>query len=177
MVILTVILLGLSYLALLRIETQQANTAIDENMVAYFNAMNHQDYNAMRQYLYPTDNEDYLLDILIKSKAVGVQSIRLQKIYPALVNNDIAIVGFETSQNAVYKGEEVTTRNTNTFFFRRKDGQWYIAKPQDLSDIPARKISDMIDQYKGVMKENMAGSIEAQQEYNNATFQKVKKGD
>ena len=165
---------GLLYLSMLRINTEQANTKIDENMVGYFTAMNQQDYGKMREYLYPTNNEEYLLDILVKSKAIGVTSIRLQKVYPALVHKNIAIVGFETSTNAQFKGEDVTTRQTGTYIFRQKDNNWYIAKPEDLSDIPAKEISDLIDAYKPIMKENMAEGIVEQYEYNTASLKKLK---
>lgn len=164
----------LAYLALLRIDTQHANHAIDENMVGYFNALDKQNYEAMRQYLYPTDNEEYLLHIMLKTKAVGITSVRLQSIYPALVDGDIAVVGFETSTNAIVQGKDLTARQTNTFFFRKKDGHWYIAKPEDLADISAQKIYDMIDAYKPIMKDNMAADIVEQQEYNEASLKKLK---
>ena len=167
-------LVALGYLALLRIDTEQANHAIDENMVGYFNALNKKEYGDLRKYLYPTNNEEYLLNIMLKSKAVGVTSVRLQSIYPALVDGDIAIVGFEVSTNAVHEGKDLTSRQSNMFFFRRKDGRWYIAKPDDLADIPAQKVSDMIDAYKPIMKENMAGSIMEQKKYNEASVKKLK---
>ena len=174
MSVLALSVLAVSYLALLKIKTEQANSAIDESMVGYFSALNQEDYGRMREFLYPTDNEEYLLTTLLKSKAVGVTSVRLQKIYPALVNGDIAIVGFEVSTNASYRGEDLTARTTDTFFYRRKDGIWYIAKPEDLADIPAQRISDMIDEYQPVMKENMKENISDAQEYNDASFKKLK---
>jgi hypothetical protein len=176
----TVVVAGfvvLLYVSLVRINTEQANTTIDNNLVGYFTAMNKQDYGEMRNYLYPTDNEDYLLDIMLKSKAIGVTSIRLQKIYPALVDRNLAIVGFEVSTNAKYKGEDVTTRQTSTYFFRKRGNAWYIAKPADLQDISQKRISDMIDAYKPIMKENMADSIVEQNEYNTASLKKIKEAD
>ena len=145
-------------------------------MVGYFNALNKQDYNSMRNYLYPTDNEQYLLDILLKNKAVGITSIRLQTIYPAIVDGNVAIVGFETSTNAVFENKNTSTREINVFFFRKKNSDWYIAKPQDLSDIPAHKISDMIGQYKSIIKENMTEtSVSNQVKYNIASYANLKK--
>ena len=169
-----VVFVGLAYLSLLRIDVEQANYAIQENMVGYFNALNKQEYGKMRQYLYPTDNSEYLLDIMVKAKAVGITSVRLQTIYPALVDGDIAITGFETSTNAIYQGKDLTARQTNTFFFRKKDGRWYIAKPEDLTDISAQKISDMIDAYNPIIKENMNESIVEQQKYNESSAKKMK---
>jgi len=146
-------------------------------MVGYFNALDKQDYDAMRGYLYPTDNDAYLLDILLKSKTVGTTSVRLQKIYPALVNGDLAVVGFESSTNATFNGKDSTIREVNMFFFRKKDGEWYIAKPEDLSNVPEQRISGMIDRYTGVMKENItAESMDAQIEYNRASFRNLKNG-
>lgn len=171
------VLLGLLYVGLVRFSTGQANRAIDEKMVGYFNALDKQDYDAMRGYLYPTDNDAYLLDILLKSKAVGTTSVRLQKIYPALVNGDLAVVGFESSTNATFNGKDSTIREVNMFFFRKKDGEWYIAKPEDLSNVPEQRISGMIDRYTGVMKENItAESMDAQIEYNRASFRNLKNG-
>ena len=168
------VLICLAYMALLRIDIKQANYAIAENMVGYFNALNKQEYDKMQRYLYPTDSKEYLLNMMIKAKAVGVTSVRLQSVYPALVDGNLAIVGFETSTNAVFQGQDLTARQTDTFFFRRKSGKWYIAKPEDLIDIPAQKISDMIDAYKPIMKENMAGSIVEQRQYNIASLQKLR---
>lgn len=172
-----IIFLGLLYLGFLKVNTEQANRVIDENMVGYFNALDKQDYNEMRRYLYPTDNDGYLLNILLKSKAVGTTSVRLQKIYPALVDRDLALVGFESSTNATFKGKDTTIREVNMFFFRKKDGNWYIAKPQDLTDMSEQKISDMIDSYKSVMKENITSdSMNEQIEYNRASFRNLKGG-
>lgn len=164
---------SLVYLSLLKINTEQTNLAIDNNMAGYFTALNKEDYAGMRRFLYPSDNEKYLLDILLKSKAVGITSVRLQKIYPALVDKELAIVGFETSTNAVYEGRNVTTRQVGTYFFRKKDNVWYIAKPEDLQDIPAQRISDMIDAYQPTMKANMSEDIAEQQEYNEAALKQV----
>lgn len=168
---------GTCWLALLKVNTEQSNIAIDEAMAAYFTAMDKQDYSKMRDILYPTDNEDYLLATMVKTKAIGMESIRLQKIYPAMIDGDLAIVGFETSTSSHYQGEDLTLREANTFFFRRAHGKWYIAKPSDLADIPARKISGMIDAYKPIIKENIGSGIAEQQEYNEAAFAKLKGRD
>lgn len=161
-------------MSLLRLDTRQTNYAIDDTMASYFTAMNQQDYNGMGKYLYPTSNDDYLLSIAVKAQAVHMQSIRLRKVYPALVHGDLAIVGFETSTSSNYEGEKTTIRETNTFFFRRKDDKWYIAKPEDLNDQSKKLINDMIDEYKPILKENMAGGAQEQQEYNKAAYAKLK---
>lgn len=161
------------YLALLRIDTEQANYAINDNLVGYFNSLNKEDCQEMRKYLYPTDNEKYLLDTMVKAKAIGVKSTRVQKIYPVLVNGDIAIVGFEVSTTANFGGEDYVTRGLDTFFYRKHSGHWYIAKPTDLADVPKQKLSDMIDAYNPIIKDNLGENIEAQVEYNQTAFAKL----
>ena len=158
-----------------RLYTENAAVEINEVVLEYFNDMNHKDFDALKDVLYPSDNETYISNIAMKAQVVGLQSIRLQKIYPPLVMNNIAIVGFETSTNNLYKGEDLTFRETNQFFMLRKDGKWYIAKPEDLLTYDQTFLSEMIEKYSPIMQENMKEGFEERLLYNSASFEKLQK--
>lgn len=158
-----------------RLYTENAAVEINEVVLEYFNDMNHKDFDALKDVLYPSDNETYISNIAMKAQVVGLQSIRLQKIYPPLVMNNIAIVGFETSTNNLYKGEDLTFRETNQFFMLRKDGKWYIAKPEDLLTYDQLFLSEMIEKYSPIMQENMKERFEERLLYNSASFEKLQK--
>lgn len=158
-----------------RLYTENAAVEINEVVLEYFNDMNHKDFDALKDVLYPSDNETYISNIAMKAQVVGLQSIRLQKIYPPLVMNNIAIVGFETSTNNLYKGEDLTFRETNQFFMLRKDGKWYIAKPEDLLTYDQSFLSEMIEKYSPIMQENMKEGFEERLLYNSASFEKLQK--
>lgn len=160
-----------------RLYTENAAVEINEVVLEYFNDMNHKDFDALKDVLYPSDNETYISNIAMKAQVVGLQSIRLQKIYPPLVMNNIAIVGFETSTNNLYKGEDLTFRETNQFFMLRKDGKWYIAKPEDLLTYDQTFLSEMIEKYSPIMKENMKEGFEDRLLYNSASFEKLQKSN
>ena len=158
-----------------RLYTENAAVEINEVVLEYFNDMNHKDFDALKDVLYPSENETYISNIAMKAQVVGLQSIRLQKIYPPLVMNNIAIVGFETSTNNLYKGEDLTFRETNQFFMLRKDGKWYIAKPEDLLAYDQSFLSEMIEKYSPIMQENMKEGFEERLLYNSASFEKLQK--
>lgn len=158
-----------------RLYTENAAVEINEVVLEYFNDMNHKNFDALKNVLYPSDNETYISNIAMKAQVVGLQSIRLQKIYPPLVMNNIAIVGFETSTNNLYKGEDLTFRETNQFFMLRKDGKWYIAKPEDLLAYDQSFLSEMIEKYSPIMQENMKEGFEERLLYNSASFEKLQK--
>lgn len=158
-----------------RLYTENTAVEINEVVLEYFNDMNHKDFDALKDVLYPSDNETYISNIAMKAQVVGLQSIRLQKIYPPLVMNNIAIVGFETSTNNLYKGEDLTFRETNQFFMLRKDGKWYIAKPEDLLTYDQTFLSEMIEKYSPIMQENMKEGFEERLLYNSASFEKLQK--
>lgn len=158
-----------------RLYTENAAVEINEVVLEYFNDMNHKDFDALKDVLYPSDNETYISNIAMKAQVVGLQSIRLQKIYPPLVMNNIAIVGFETSTNNLYKGKDLTFRETNQFFMLRKDGKWYVAKPEDLLTYDQVFLSEMIEKYSPIMQENMKEGFEERLLYNSASFEKLQK--
>lgn len=160
-----------------RLYTENAAVEINEVVLEYFNDMNHKDFDALKDVLYPSDNETYISNIAMKAQVVGLQSIRLQKIYPPLVMNNIAIVGFETSTNNLYKGEDLTFRETNQFFMLRKDGKWYVAKPEDLLTYDQAFLSEMIEKYSPIMQENMKEGFEERLLYNSASFEKLQKSN
>ena len=173
----TALFVVVALISVQRLYTENAAVEINEVVLEYFNDMNHKDFDALKNVLYPSDNETYISNIAMKAQVVGLQSIRLQKIYPPLVMNNIAIVGFETSTNNLYKGEDLTFRETNQFFMLRKDGKWYIAKPEDLLAYDQSFLSEMIEKYSPIMQENMKEGFEERLLYNSASFEKLQKSN
>lgn len=171
----TVLFVVVALISVQRLYTENTAVEINEVVLEYFNDMNHKDFDALKDVLYPSDNETYISNIAMKAQVVGLQSIRLQKIYPPLVINNIAIVGFETSTNNLYKGEDLTFRETNQFFMLRKDGKWYVAKPEDLLAYDQAFLSEMIEEYSPIMQENMKEGFEDRLLYNSASFEKLQK--
>lgn len=152
-----------------------ANHEINSSVVAYFNALNKKDYKELDKILYPTDNAEYILTIAAKAQAVGTESVRLQKIYPALVDRNIALVGFEYSVNNLIDNQRVSFKRTNLFFMLRKKDSWYVAKPDDLKEYSAEYLSTMIDKYDTVIKKNMTEeTVKDQKYYNDIGFKKIK---
>lgn len=173
----TALFVVVALISVQRLYTENTAVEINEVVLEYFNDMNHKDFDALKNVLYPSDNETYISNIAMKAQVVGLQSIRLQKIYPPLVMNNIAIVGFETSTNNLYKGEDLTFRETNQFFMLRKDGKWYIAKPEDLLAYDQSFLSEMIEKYSPIMQENMKEGFEERLLYNSASFEKLQKSN
>ena len=171
----TALFVVVALISVQRLYTENTAVEINEVVLEYFNDMNHKDFDALKNVLYPSDNETYISNIAMKAQVVGLQSIRLQKIYPPLVMNNIAIVGFETSTNNLYKGEDLTFRETNQFFMLRKDGKWYVAKPEDLLTYDQTFLSEMIEKYSPIMQENMKEGFEERLLYNSASFEKLQK--
>lgn len=163
------------YLGFARNAVEIANHEINSSVVAYFNALNKKDYKKLDKILYPTDNAEYVLTIAAKAQAVGTESIRLQKIYPALVDNNIAVVGFEYSVNNLIENQRVTFKRTNLFFMLKNKDNWYVAKPDDLTSYSAEYLSAMIDKYDSVIRENMTDdAVKEQKYYNDIGFKKIK---
>lgn len=165
------VLLGL---ALARENTMRMNYEINETIAEYFTAFNRKDYAGMEKYLYPeNDNRDYLLMTKAKADAVEMQSIHLQKIYPALVDGDFAVVGVETSTIHHYASEYTTIKEANTLFLRKHKGKWYVAKPEDLDDVSLAYKEELIERYSAVVAENIKSPKEFAI-YNYAAFEKIK---
>ena len=104
--------------------------------------------------------------------ATGMQSIHLQRIYPALIDGEIGIVGFETTTKNFYQGQEVVLKETNTFIVKRLQGEWYITKPSDLRDYDSKYIESLIESYMEVIKKNIS-SPQDRILYNNDAFKKI----
>ena len=169
------VFLWVAYLGFAKTSVEIANHEINSSVVAYFNALNKKNYKELDKILYPTDNAEYVLTIAAKAQAVGTESIRLHKIYPALVDRNIAVVGFEYSVNNLIENQRVTFKRTNLFFMLKNKGNWYVAKPNDLDSYSAEYLSAMIDKYDSVIRENMTDdAIKEQKYYNDIGFKKIK---
>lgn len=166
-------LLFLLALGLARFDVQQSQYEINDVLAGYFNSMNRKEFSELGKYMYPTDNREHILTVAAKAKAVDLQSIRLQKIYPPLVDKNLAIVGIDTSAIIRPDGQNVTLKETNSMFLMREAGKWYIAKPEDLEKYEPSFISAMIDRYGSVLRSNLS-EAGLQAYYNSMAFYKTK---
>ena len=170
---LILIIMVVSYFSLNKYYIEASTYEINDTITGYFNCLNQKDFNNLQKYLYPDiGNRSYALTIGAKSVAIGMQSVHLQKIYPALVDGEIGIVGFETSTRNIYQGEEVVLKEINTFIVRRNQGKWYITKPSDLSDYDGKYIETLIESYSEIIKRNIS-SPKDKILYNNDAFRKI----
>lgn len=172
-IILVFLFIIVSYFSLNKYYIEASTYEINDTISGYFTCLNQKDFNHLQKYLYPdTGNRSYALTIGAKAVAVGMESIHLQRIYPALVDGEIGIVGFETTTRNFYQGQEVVLKETNTFIVRRIQGAWYIAKSSDVSDYDEKYIKSLIESYSKIMKENMS-SPKDKILYNNNAFKKI----
>ena len=172
-IVLVAIFLVISYFSLNKYYIEASTYEINDKVTGYFSCLNKKEFNKINDYLYPdTENRTYILMLGAKANAIGMESIHVTKIYPALVDGEIGIVGFETSTRNKYKGEEVVLKETNTFIMKRLQGDWYITKSNDLEGYEKQYINDLIESYTPIMKENMT-SPKDKILYNNTAFKKI----
>ena len=144
--ILVFLIIVVAYFSLNKYYIEASTYEINDTITGYFTDLNKKDFNHIQKYLYPdVGNRTYALAIGAKSVATGMQSIHLQRIYPALIDGEIGIVGFETTTKNFYQGQEVVLKETNTFIVKRFQGEWYITKPSDLRDYRICKSAMRID--------------------------------
>ena len=171
--ILVFLIIVVAYFSLNKYYIEASTYEINDTITGYFTDLNKKDFNHIQKYLYPdVGNRTYALAIGAKSVATGMQSIHLQRIYPALIDGEIGIVGFETTTKNFYQGQEVVLKETNTFIVKRFQGEWYITKPSDLRDYDSKYIESLIESYMEVIKKNIS-SPQDRILYNNDAFKKI----
>lgn len=176
-IIATILLVGvilfIAYFSLNKHYIEASTYEINDVVTNYFTCLNKKEFDKIPEYYYPNaENEAYAKMVGAKANVIGMQSVHLIKIYPALVDGEIGIVGFETSVKNNYKGEELVLRETNLFIMRRNQGKWYITKGNDLEDYDKQYINELIETYTPIAKENMS-SPKDRILYNNSAFKKL----
>lgn len=172
LLIISLLIFGFS---LQKYNMETANMEINDVVINYIEAMNKQNFDDVNKTLYPNHssaNDEYVLMLKAKANAIGLDSIRVRTIYPALIDNNIAIVAFQVSTNAIYNNEKVTLREIKTQILLKKKGQWYIAKPIDLTDYDKDYLNYFIDKYNDVLKSKIAPTDDNSL-YNNEAFNKL----
>ena len=158
-------------------EVRVDNGMIDERIAGYFTEMNRKDFVALEKHLSSsTPNSNHINKIKEKAGRIGFEGIQLKKIYPALISNKLAIVGFETEMTVKLRETEAAFHETNVFFLRKEHGEWKIAKPEDLADIEESRVSEMIDGYRLIIKENIKENLWQGMGQNMKSFDRVRRG-
>ena len=96
---------------------EKQNEEIEKTIVRYYMAMSNKDMEELKNNIYP-ENVDYvngfILDIEAKMDATNFESIKIDSIYPALIDGDMAIVGYRAITKSYLNG-----RNENAM-----SGMW-----------------------------------------------------
>ena len=157
-----------------KIYIENANDNIAKTLATYIETINQKRFDDLTAFYYPENKDitdEQILLLKAKSSLIHMESIRIKKIYPALVVNDISLIGCEISTTNKYNGETMVLQEINTFVLLRKNGLWYIAKPEDLTDYDESYISVLFERYEPILIENMP-QAENMKYYNGQAYKK-----
>jgi hypothetical protein len=135
------------------------NTEIEKTVVHYYMAMDNKDMDELKKVIYP-ENEDYtngfIMDVQSKMLVTKFESIKVDTIYPALIDGNIAIVGYRaTTKSNLNSPSLITFQEIGTSVLKKKGDRWYIAKPIDLQNISSDYLNEFFNKYQKVLKENI----------------------
>ena len=151
-------LICLSLLGMYKNYMEKQNIEIEKTITRYYMAMDNKDMNELNKLIYP-ENEAYtqsfLMDVKTKIIVTSFESIKLNRIYPALIDGNIAIVGYQVTTKNKALSETASFQEIGTTVLRRKGDSWYVAKPIDLQDVSADYLNDFFDKYQEVLRENI----------------------
>ena len=151
----------LSLLGMYKNYMEKQNEEIEKTIVRYYMAMNNKDMEELKNNIYP-DNVDYtnefILDVKAKMFATNFESIKIDTIYPALIDGDIAIVGYKAITKSYLQGNEnaITFQELGTTVMLRKGDVWFVAKPIDLQGVSADYLNDFFDKYEDILRKNVS---------------------
>lgn len=141
---------------------EKQNEEIEKTIVRYYMAMSNKDMEELKNNIYP-ENVDYvngfILDIEAKMDATNFESIKIDSIYPALIDGDMAIVGYRTITKSYLNGRNenaITFQELGTTVMLRKGNEWYVAKPIDLQGVSADYLNDFFDKYEDILRKNVS---------------------
>lgn len=137
---------------------EKQNAEIEKTIVRYYMAMSNKDIEELKRNIYP-DNEVYtngfILDMFSKMGVINFNSIKLETIYPALIDGNIAIVGYVAETKSSLKQENIIFKEIGTTVLIKKNDMWYIAKPIDLQNVSSDYLNNFFNKYENVLRENM----------------------
>lgn len=148
----------LSLLGMYKNYMEKQNAEIEKTIVRYYMAMSNKDIEELKRNIYP-DNEVYtngfILDMFSKMGVINFNSIKLETIYPALIDGNIAIVGYVAETKGSLKQENIIFKEIGTTVLIKKNDMWYIAKPIDLQNVSSDYLNNFFNKYENVLRENM----------------------
>ena len=153
-----VFVMCLSLLGMYKNYMEKQNAEIEKTIVRYYMAMSNKDIEELKRNIYP-DNEVYtngfILDMFSKMGVINFNSIKLETIYPALIDGNIAIVGYVAETKGSLKQENIIFKEIGTTVLIKKNDMWYIAKPIDLQNVSSDYLNNFFNKYENVLRENM----------------------
>lgn len=158
MIFSSIVLIGLSVLAINKYQLEQDSADIGGLALTYYQAINNREYSLLEKIYtpqYPWRNQSYIEDIKAKMDVVGMKQIRVDKVYPAMVNGDIGIVGIVSTETTINNGKEHSFQELNVLFAKYDEGKWHIAKPEDISQYDESLIEGMFEKYKKEFKDDI----------------------
>lgn len=153
-----VFLMCLSLLGMYKNYMEKQNIEIEKTITRYYMAMDNKDMDELNKLIYPENEaytQDFLMDVKTKMFVTNFESIKLNTIYPALIDGNIAIVGYQATTKSKALSETASFQEIGTTVLRRKGDSWYVAKPIDLQDISADYLNDFFDKYQEILRENI----------------------
>lgn len=151
----------LSLLGMYKNYMEKQNEEIEKTIVRYYMAMNNKDMEELKNNIYP-DNVDYtnefILDVKAKMFATNFESIKIDTIYPALIDGDIAIVGYRAITKSHLQGNKnaITFQELGTTVMLRKGDVWFVAKPIDLQGVSTDYLNAFFDKYEYVLRRSVS---------------------
>lgn len=138
-----------------RYNLEQDNADIRGLILTYYQALNNQEYSLLEDLYaptYPESTQVYIDNIQLKMEAVNFDSIKAERIYPALVHNDFGIAGVISKTTNIVDGKEASFKEFNVILVRHVNGRWYIAKPEDAQELGQDKLKEFFSKYKDTVK-------------------------
>ena len=152
----------LSLLGMYKNYMEKQNEEIEKTIVRYYMAMSNKDMEELKNNIYP-ENVDYvngfILDIKAKMDATNFESIKIDSIYPALIDGDMAIVGYRAITKSYLNGRNenaITFQELGTTVMLRKGNKWYVAKPIDVQGVSTDYLNDFFDKYEDILRKNVS---------------------
>ena len=100
------------------------------------------------------ENTDiYLLNLKNKMDAIKVKSVRPHKIYPALINNGVAVCAYSIDTTNMFAGYPTYLREFTMKFFVLENGAWKFASKESMLRMREDDVDAMLSKYKEILKD------------------------
>ena len=175
--LLILLLLAVFWMVMESRYVEQSNEELSSLTAQYIDTINAHDFSALSALYYPADkigNDSFISYLKARSDSISFQKMELLDIYPALINQDLAVLAYHAKTTNLYKGYESSIQEINLLTFMRHGKKWYIARPEHIfQEYDERYVLDFLDEYGNVLTKYMPAYVN-QKEYNKKSFEQFK---